>query len=124
MKQFPGRYELQLHGLNFLPGTDIVDMAIQQGFYTREEMERVMYASMDEQFGAYWKRETTLESQLWYKMIYCRQFADLKGRIASCEANPIGHKERIDRCYALAMMASRLRYLYKKGRIFLLRKIM
>ena len=28
VQKFPGRYELQLHGLNFLPGTDIVDMAI------------------------------------------------------------------------------------------------
>lgn len=124
VKRFPGQYELQLHGLNFLPGTDIVDMAIQQGFYTPEEMDRVMYASMDDQFGAYWKRETTLESQLWYKMIYCYQFTILKGRIVKCEKNPIAQKEKIDHCYSLAMMFSRLQYLYKKGRIFLLQKIM
>ena len=69
VQRFPGRYELQLHGLNFLPGTDIVDMAIQQGYYTPAELERIMYAPMEEQFGAYWKREVSLESQLWYEMI-------------------------------------------------------
>ena len=40
VQKFPGRYELQLHGLNFLPGTDIVDMAIQQGYYTPAELDR------------------------------------------------------------------------------------
>ena len=45
--------ELQLHGLNFLPGTDIVDMAINAGLISREEMDKIMYAPMKEQFAAY-----------------------------------------------------------------------
>ena len=51
VQKFPGRFELQLHGLNFLPGTDIVNMAIQQGYYTPAELERIMYAPMVETGG-------------------------------------------------------------------------
>lgn len=121
VKRFPGRYELQLHGLNFLPGTDIVDMAIQQGFYTPEEMDRVMYASMDDQFGAYWKRETTLESQLWYKMIYCWQFKSFRKRLVSWEKNIIHHANQIENAYSKAVLFGKQRYLMKKGAIVIKR---
>lgn len=56
VRQFPSPYELQLHGLNFLPGTDIVDIALEQGLYSKEEMNAILYAGMEEQFGAYWMR--------------------------------------------------------------------
>lgn len=79
--KFQPPYELQLHGLNFLPGTDIVPMAIEQGYLTQEEMNDIMYAPMEEQFSAYWKRENELESQLWYRLIYCLQFACLRNRV-------------------------------------------
>ena len=52
VKELPGRYVLQLHGLNFLPGTDIVSMAVEQGLFTQAELDRIMFATMEEQFGA------------------------------------------------------------------------
>ena len=121
VQKFPGRYELQLHGLNFLPGTDIVDMAIAQGIYTPAELDQIMYAPMEEQFGAYWKREVSPESQLWYEMIYCWQFPVFRSRLLHWEEDPLPHAADIHRAYRQAERLSRVRYLYKKGRVVLKR---
>ena len=43
-------FELQLHGLNFLPGTDIVDMAIKMNILNTEELEKIMYSPIQEQY--------------------------------------------------------------------------
>ncbi len=123
-KKLYGPLELQLHGLNFLPGTDIVPMAIEAGYYTKEEMDRIMFAPMDEQFGAYWHRETTRESDLWYKMIFCVQFGSIRKKIERFEDDPLAHAEEIDRLYEKAQKYTRIRYLYKKSRIVLKRLFM
>jgi radical SAM superfamily enzyme YgiQ (UPF0313 family) len=120
-KKMYGPFELQLHGLNFLPGTDIVPMAIEAGYYTPEEMDKIMYASMDDQFGAYWHRDTSRESDLWFKMIYCVQFKSLRKKVEKFESDPLAHAAEIDKDYALAQKYTKLRYLYKKGRIVLKR---
>lgn len=117
VKRFPGRYELQLHGLNFLPGTDIVDMAVRQGVLTPEALERIMYAPMEEQFGAYWKRDTSPESQLWYEMIYCWQFPVFRRHLLRWESDPTAYSDKIHRAYDRAGRLARARYLWKKGRI-------
>ena len=118
-KEMRGPYELQLHGLNFLPGTDIVQMAIDGGVYTREEMDAILFAPMDEQFGTYWQRETTRESDLWYKMLYCLQFKSLRRRVEGFEEDPAAHGREIDALYARGQRLSAARYLYKKSRVVL-----
>ncbi len=120
-KQLCRPYELQLHGLNFLPGTDIVSMAIEQGYYTQEEMDRIMFAPMDEQFGAYWHRETSRESDLWFKMIYCVQFRHLAKKMERFETDPLMFGDAIDAAYQKAKRMTKLRYFYKKARIVLKR---
>ena len=121
VKELPSPYELQLHGLNFLPGTDIVDMALDQGLYTAQELDDIMYAPMEKQFGAYWQREVSPESQAWYEMIYCWQFPLLRPRLRRWEEDPLAHAPDLHRCYALAQRLARLRYLRKKGGVVLLR---
>ena len=121
VQRFPGRFELQLHGLNFLPGTDIVDMAVQQGYYTRAELDEIMYAPMEEQFEAYWKREVSQESRLWYEMIYCWQFSCFRNQLRRWERLPTAHPEQIHRMYRYARRLARVRYIWKKGRIVLKR---
>ena len=121
VKEFPTPYELQLHELNFLPGTDIVDMALEQEIYTPEEMDRVMYAPMETQFGAYWQRETSQESQAWYEMIYCWQFPVFRPSLRRWEQDPLAHQQAIHRSYRLALRRARLRYLTKKGGVVLRR---
>ena len=121
VKQFRGRFELQLHGLNFLPGTDIVKMAVDAGYFTQEEIDAVMYAAMEEQFGAYWKQETTKESQLWYKMIFCLQFPVLRRLVQRFEENPEAHEGAIDLMQKIARRAEKGRYYFKKIRIVMKR---
>lgn len=124
VKQFPSPYELQLHGLNFLPGTDIVDMAIDQGLCTPEEMDQVMFAPMEEQFGAYWKQDASQESQAWYRMIYCWQFEKFRKKLVSWESDPVAHMAELNACYDQAQKMARTRYLYKKGYVVWRRMVM
>lgn len=120
-KKMHGPYELQLHGLNFLPGTNIVPMAIEAGYYTEEEMNQIMYASIEEQFSAYWKRETSRESELWFKMLYCLQYKNLRKKVEQFEADPMTHGGEIDKAYSKGKKKERIRYIYKKARIVMKR---
>lgn len=121
VKRLEGRYELQLHGLNFLPGTDIVPMAVEQGRLTREEMDSVLYAPMAEQFNAYWKQEDDPVSRLWYQLIFLWQFPCFRRRCLRYEQDPLAFRAHIGRDYARGLRLARLRYLYKKARVVLKR---
>ncbi len=120
-KCLEGRYELQLHGLNFLPGTDIVPMAIQQGHLTPAEMDAILYAPMEEQFRAYWKQDTRTQSRLWYALIYLWQFPCFRRRCLRYERDITAFEASIERDCARAQVLARLRYLYKKLRVILKR---
>jgi len=119
VKKMYGPFELQLHGLNFLPGTDIVPMAIEQGYFTPQEMDAVMYAPMEEQFGAYWKRENEPDSKMWYAMIYCLQFPSTRRKVEQWEQDPAAHRAEIDALYAKAQKMAQRRYYFKKARVVL-----
>ena len=114
VKELPGRYVLQLHGLNFLPGTDIVSMAVEQGLFTQAELDRIMFAPMEEQFGAYWKQETSLESQLWYALIFLWQWEAMRERCLVYEQDPVEYKQEIFKAYRQAQGLSRRREWRKK----------
>lgn len=111
--------ELQLHGLNFLPGTDIVGMAIEQGLITKEEMDEIMYAPMKTQFDAYWKREDERESRLWYRLTYCLQFQNCRKKCAEYSTDIDKYEGAIDAMYQKCQKRAKLRYYYKKGRVVL-----
>ncbi len=119
VKELAMPLELQLHGLNFLPGTDIVDMAIEGGLISREEMDRIMYASMKEQFEAYWKREDERESRLWYRLTYCLQYKNCRKKCELYEKDIDKYESLIDAMYQKCQKRTKLRYLYKKGRVVL-----
>ena len=74
-------FELNLHGLNFLPGTDIVEIAVSEGIFTREEMQKHVYGSMQDQYDKYWgysgyKNESE-EANVWCTLIFLTQFRSL-----------------------------------------------
>lgn len=121
VKRLHGRYELQLHGLNFLPGTDIVPKAIEAGYFTEDEMNAVMYAPMEEQFSAYWSRENSEESRLLFELIYLLQYKDTRRLAQKYESDIIKNSAKIDAAYKKAKSRERTRYLYKKARIVLMR---
>jgi len=72
-------FELQLHGLSFLPATDVVDIAIKEGVKSREEIEQEQNAPLEEQYRAmYWwawgrgSKGSEL-SMFWTPLIYFTQ---------------------------------------------------
>ena len=73
-------FDLNLHGLYFLPGTDIVDMAISEGLFSHDYMERKMYGSIQEQYDIYWGVGSGKldEARLWSALIYMTQFRSLR----------------------------------------------
>lgn len=71
-------FELQLHGLNFLPGTDITDMAIKSGMITDDKMEKLMYGSMQNQYDMYWGSAGPRQQSVMKALIYMTQFQSLR----------------------------------------------
>lgn len=115
VKDLPGRYILQLHGLNFLPGTDIVPLAVEQGLLTQKELDEIMFAPMAQQFGAYWQQETSQESQLWYLLTALWQWPALRPLCLACEADPLAHRKELLAAYRKAQRLERQRNWKKKG---------
>ena len=118
--RLPGRFTLQMHGLFFLPGTDIVDEAIKRGLYAREQLDELMYAPMDKQYASWWEAEAPdREVDFWYRMVYLTQFPSLKKTAARLarkkESGGAGVDERAARCYALARKLARARHIWQKG---------
>ena len=75
-------FSLQLHGLSFLPGTAIVDLALEQGVVSREEMERLQNLPLEEQYRSfYWfyggERVKYSRTRYWMNLIYFTQFPRL-----------------------------------------------
>lgn len=119
-----GPFELQLHGLNFLPGTDIVPMAVKEKLLSQEEMDAIMYAPMEKQFSAYWKQENDRETELWFRLTYCLQFKTLRKKAEIFANDPMANGEAIDGLFARGQKISKLLYYYKKGVIVAKSKIM
>ena len=75
-------FTLQLHGLSFHPGTEIVNLAIKEGVITREEIERLQNLPLEEQYRAmYWfygdDKVKYRRSQYWINLIFYSQFPRL-----------------------------------------------
>lgn len=117
VRQICTPFELQLHGLNFLPGTDIVKIAVDGGYVSSEEMDRIMYASMKDQFSAYWGSENSGECRLWYRLIYCLQFKNLRKKIEKYASDPQKNQKHILHYYKLGTLLSRLRHINKKAHV-------
>ncbi len=77
-------FELQIHSLNFFPGTDIVQIAIDKGIYSIEELENLMYSSLEEQYGSYWVPGKGA-NKTWLAMVYLTQFPVLHSRLRRYE---------------------------------------
>lgn len=83
-------FELQIHGLNFLPGTDIVDMAIEANLLSEEELKKIMFSSIKDQYHMYWgpsAKNRIHENQIWISLIYLTQFPKLRPVIQKLASN-------------------------------------
>lgn len=74
-------FKLQIHGLNFLPGTDIVNIAVEKGILNMEELEKIMYSNIQQQYDKYWGTadiNKVTGSDVWLSLIYLTQFRNLR----------------------------------------------
>lgn len=77
-------FDLSMHGLNFLPATDIVDMAIDQGIYTKEELDEMMFSSIQQQYDQHWGPDAynkINEDNVWIALIYLTQFPSIRKKV-------------------------------------------
>lgn len=114
-------FELQIHGLNFLPGTDIVPMAIEEGHLTREELEQIMYSSIKDQYDKYWGPSANKidEDNIWIALIYLSQFPSLRNiiRKLSKEVESGNKINTVIRLQKLMKQANRVMNLAKKAKL-------
>jgi radical SAM superfamily enzyme YgiQ (UPF0313 family) len=114
--ELEGRFELQMHGLNFLPGTAIVQKALDMGVVSPVQMDKFLNAPMEEQYEMYWKNENCDEEMnAIYKLIFLSQVPAYKNivRKLADPAAPVNYK-KIDRLYKTGQKWVRLRHIYKK----------
>ena len=124
----PGKFTLQLHDLNFLPGTDIVEEALKRGVFTQEEMDAIMYAPMAKQYATWWETGSDdKDVNFWYHLIYLTQFKRLRKtakRLASeMDSGKPGVYEKAERCYNKGKRSARLRHIWQKGFAVLIGKL-
>ena len=117
VRRFQPPFELQLHGLNFLPGTDIIPLAIENGVLTKEEMKNIVNAPMEEQFAAYWCGADNSEAQIWYRLIFLLQFSLLRKKAVRLSENIPKNQSAIGKLYQFGEKLLKLRYVYKKARM-------
>lgn len=74
-RKIPRPFELQLHGLSFLPGTDIIKIAQSKGVVERKEAEALLKGSLKKEYQTYWGQESNNKMMnFWYSLIYISQF--------------------------------------------------
>lgn len=117
VSRFRPPFELQLHGLNFLPGTDILSIAIKNGVLTKEELDNIANAPMEDQFAAYWHGENRAETQIWYRLIFLLQFSLLHNWAVKLSGNTKKNEKSIHKLYYIGQKLFRIRYIYKKTRM-------
>ena len=94
-------FKLNIHGLNFLPATDIVTMALDRKLYTREQVEQMMYCSLKEQYDRYWGPNARsfhdeAKKESWCSLIFLTQFPEIRDRVedlAILAETKLGEKE-------------------------------
>lgn len=120
--KIPRPFELQLHGINFLPGTDIIKIAENKGIIRKKETEALPDRSLKEEYQAYWGQESNNKMMnFWYSLIYISQFKTgliLSKLFSKAVKSPL--------CISLALIlpgfyypVAKLRYYYKRALILL-----
>jgi len=85
-------FTLQLHGLSFLPGTPIEEIAVSKGVKTWEEIRAEQSRPLREQYHsmAWWRQghgANSSEKVYWYTLIYLTQFPAGEGIIRRALTN-------------------------------------
>lgn len=115
-------FELQLHGLNFLPGTDIVNKAVEMNIMTDKELDKIMYSPLQKQYDMYWGyKENSIMSNFWYSLTYMTQFG-ITRPMAKYFAKMYNSDFIVKlalKVYRIVKPLSKLKYFSKKGQLIL-----
>ena len=93
-------FSLNIHGLGFLPGADINNMAIEQGIYTKEELDKIFKEPAEEQFkhfyginSGYYGDEQ--KKEVWADLIYLTQYRAIRNKVIKLSKNANKNKNKI-----------------------------
>ena len=117
-------FKLNIHGLNFLPKTDIVQMAIDQGIYTEEELDKMMYSSLQEQYDRHWGPHASSFKDAsgknsWTNLIYLTQFPEIREKVIALSKDPEGNAGKIAALKKKMTRRYRIRRLIEKAKLVL-----
>ena len=117
-------FKLNIHGLNFLPKTDIVQMAIDQGIYTPEELDKLMYSSLQEQYDRHWGPHASSFKDAsgknsWTNLIFLTQFPEIRAKVIELAKDPEGNRDKIAALKAKMSKKQRYRNLMDKVKLVL-----
>ena len=120
-------FKLNIHGLNFLPKTDIVQMAIDQGIYTEEELDKMMYSSLQEQYDRHWGPHASSFKDAsgknsWTNLIYLTQFPEIREKVLELSKDAEGNtakiaalKKKMARKYRIIRLIEKAKLVLKIG---------
>ncbi len=79
-------FQLNIHGLNFLPATDIIEIAKEKGIYTQEQLNKMMFGSIQEQYDQYWgpnanEYSKASKNNIWVALIFLTQFPKIRKEV-------------------------------------------
>lgn len=118
---------LNIHGLNFLPATDIVQMALDQGKFTQEEMDSMMYSSLQTQYDQHWgpnakSFQRASGGSVWVGLIRLTQYRKIRKRVLELAGRAGSGEDVSGEVFALESKMERrqkLRDLADKARLVL-----
>ncbi|MBR5260893.1 MAG: radical SAM protein, partial [Oscillospiraceae bacterium] len=116
-------FRLNMHGLNFLPSTDITQMALDQGLRTPEEMEKELYSSLKDQYDRWGPHSPTFHAvsrkNSWSDLIYLTQFPKLREKVIELAKEPEKNREKIAKLKRKMNRRQELAILWDKGLLVL-----
>ncbi len=95
-------FGLQIHGLSFLPKTDIVKTMIEQGVYSKTELENIFNSSFEENYKQWNGPRSDYyadnpEKKVWADLIFLSQFYVLRKKVLNLAKNAINNAGKIDK---------------------------
>ena len=119
-----GRFSLNTNWLKFMPETPIVNIAIEHGKATLEEINDSIYTTMERQYDHLRKDEAyrnyTPEMEFWFNLICLTQFKFTMKLAKKYETNPDKYAARAKRMFSLIPALRKMRKLKHQGIMYML----
>lgn len=93
-------FGLQIHGLSFLPKTDLIQTLIDKELYTEDELEEIFNAPFEENYKqwngpSYNYYADNQKKEVWADLIYLTQFMAIRSKVIKLSKNPEKNKKKI-----------------------------